>query len=107
VRDYIHIDDLAAAHLLALGGAEAGRHRIFNLGNGEGFSVSQVIAAVERVTGQALPVVTQARRPGDPPELVASAVRIRDELGWVPAKSSIETMIADAWAFAQDHPHGY
>jgi len=107
VRDYIHIDDLAAAHLLALDGAEAGSHRIFNIGNGEGFSVRQVISAVEQVTGKTLPVVLEARRPGDPPELVASSARIREELGWTPVKSSIETMIADAWAFAQDHPHGY
>ena len=107
VRDYIHVDDLAVAHLLGLEGARAGEHRIFNLGTGTGFSVRQVIAAVERVTGQAIPVEEQPRRPGDPPALVASSEKIAAELGWVPAKPDLETMIADAWAFAQARPHGY
>ncbi|WP_249011794.1 UDP-glucose 4-epimerase GalE [Conexibacter sp. DBS9H8] len=107
VRDYIHINDLAAAHVLALHGARAGEHRIFNLGTGSGFSVREVIAAAEQVTGQAIPTREAPRRPGDPPALIASSERIADELGWVPAKPSLEAMIADAWAFAQAHPHGY
>jgi UDP-glucose 4-epimerase len=107
VRDYIHIDDLAAAHLLALEGARIGEHRIFNLGTGTGFSVREVIAAVERVTGTTIPIDEQPRRAGDPPALVASAEKITAELGWVPAKPTLEAMIADAWAFAQAHPHGY
>ncbi len=107
VRDYIHIDDLASAHLLALDGARSGEHRIFNLGTGSGFSVREVIAAVESVTGTAIPVDVQGRRPGDPPALVASSEKIAAELGWAPAKPSLEAMIADAWAFAQAHPHGY
>lgn len=107
VRDYIHIDDLADAHLLALDGARAGEHRIFNLGTGSGFSVRQVIAAVEQVTGQSIPAVESPRRPGDPPELVAAAGKIRAELGWQPRKPDLETMIADAWAFHQAHPGGY
>ncbi len=107
VRDYIHIDDLAAAHVLALENARAGEHRIFNLGNGNGFSVRDVIAAVEKVTGTTIATEESERRPGDPPRLVAAGQKIREELGWAPRKPELETMIADAWAFAQDHPHGY
>jgi len=107
VRDYIHIDDLADAHLLALENARQGEHRIFNLGNGNGFSVRDVIAAVEKVTGTTIPADEAPRRPGDPPRLVAAGQKIREELGWSPKKPEIETMIADAWAFAKGHPHGY
>jgi UDP-glucose 4-epimerase len=107
VRDYIHIDDLADAHMLALENARQGEHRIFNLGNGNGFSVRDVIAAVEKVTGTTIPADEAPRRPGDPPRLVAAGQKIREELGWAPKKPELETMIADAWAFAQQHPHGY
>ena len=107
VRDYIHIDDLAQAHVLALEGARMGEHRIFNLGNGSGFSVREVIAAVERVTGTTIPVREAPRRPGDPPRLVAAGEKIREELGWSPEKPELETMIADAWTFARARPHGY
>jgi UDP-glucose 4-epimerase len=107
VRDYIHIDDLATAHLLALQSAQPGEHRIYNLGTGSGFSVREVIAAVERVTGAPVPAVESPRRPGDPPMLVAAGAKIRDELGWTAQKPQIETMIADAWEFMRAHPHGY
>jgi len=107
VRDYIHIDDLADAHALSLAHARAGEHRIFNLGNGNGFSVREVIAAVEQVTGQPIPAVEAPRRLGDPPKLIAAGQKVRAELGWEPKKPELETMIADAWAFAQAHPHGY
>lgn len=107
VRDYIHIDDLAAAHLLALEAASAGMHRIYNLGSGTGFSVRQVVAAVKTVTGLEIPAVEASRRAGDPPQLVASSELIRSELGWQPQKPQIEQMIADAWDFIQSHPHGY
>jgi UDP-glucose 4-epimerase len=107
VRDYIHIDDLAEAHALALANARTGEHRIFNLGNGNGFSVREVIAAVEQVTGHPIPANESPRRPGDPPKLVAAGQKIRDELGWEPQKPELTAMIADAWAFAQAHPHGY
>jgi UDP-glucose 4-epimerase len=107
VRDYIHIDDLAEAHALALANARSGEHRIFNLGNGNGFSVREVIAAVEQVTGHPIPANESPRRPGDPPKLVAAGQKIRDELGWEPQKPELTAMIADAWAFAQAHPHGY
>jgi len=107
IRDYIHIEDLASAHLLALEGAREGEHRIFNLGNGSGFSVREVIATAELVTGLPVPTREAPRRAGDPPQLVASSDRIRSELGWTPRKSALADMIADAWAFAEAHPHGY
>ena len=107
IRDYIHIDDLADAHLLALDGARGGAHRIFNLGNGDGFSVRDVIAAVESVTGAEIPAREMPRRPGDPPMLVAASERIQTELGWQARKPGLEQIVADAWAFAQAHPSGY
>jgi len=107
VRDYIHIEDLASAHLLALDGARPGEHRIFNLGNGNGFSVREVIEAAREVTGIDIPVREAPRRPGDPPILVAASGRIRAELGWEPRRPALAEMVADAWAFAQAHPQGY
>jgi UDP-glucose 4-epimerase len=107
VRDYIHIEDLASAHLLALDGARAGEHRIFNLGNGNGFSVREVIDAAREVTGLEIPVREAPRRAGDPPQLVAASDRIRAQLGWEPRKPALTDMVADAWAFARSHPHGY
>jgi UDP-glucose 4-epimerase len=107
IRDYIHVEDLAAAHLLALDGARESEHRVFNLGNGSGFSVREVIAAAETVTGREIRTNEAPRRPGDPPMLVAASERIRSELGWEPRKPALEGMVADAWAFAQAHPDGY
>jgi UDP-glucose 4-epimerase len=107
IRDYIHIDDLGAAHLLALDAARTGEHRIYNLGNGNGFSVREVIAAAEQVTGGAIATVERPRRPGDPPMLVAASARIRSELGWEPLKPELSTILADAWAFHQANPAGY
>jgi UDP-glucose 4-epimerase len=108
VRDYIHIEDLGEAHILGLERAtNPGEHRIYNLGNGTGFSVRQVIDAARAVTGRDIPVKEEGRRPGDPAALVASSQKIRDELGWVPRKPAIETMIADAWAWSQARPGGY
>ncbi len=107
VRDYIHVEDLAAAHLLALEDAIGGLHRIFNLGNGNGFSVREVIEAAREVTGLDIPVREAPRRPGDPPVLVAASGRIRAELGWEPRKPALVDMVGDAWAFAQERPHGY
>ena len=100
IRDYIHVSDLAQAHLLALRWLMAGRpSRVFNLGNGAGFSVREVIAAVEAVTGRPVPHRIAPRRAGDPPVLVADAARAREELGWVPARPGLETQIADAHAW--------
>ena len=107
VRDYIHVDDLATAHLLALNGTQTGRHQIFNLGNGDGFSVREVIATAEQVTGREIPVREAPRRPGDPPILVAASDRIRAELGWQPQKPALAQMVGDAWEFARARPLGY
>jgi UDP-glucose 4-epimerase len=105
VRDYIHVTDLAEAHLLALGAMTPGEHRIFNLGNGAGFSNLEVIQAVREVTGHPLPVEVASRRPGDPATLVASSERARHDLGWVPAKPSLREIVGDAWHFARAN-HG-
>jgi UDP-glucose 4-epimerase len=99
VRDYIHVADLAAAHLLALQAITAGRHDIYNLGNGDGYSVKQVIGTVREVTGHPIPVKLAPRRPGDAPCTVAASDKARSELGWKPAKPDLAEMIADAWAF--------
>lgn len=106
VRDYVHVEDLARAHVLALEGTRAGEHRIFNLGSGDGYSVRDVIEAVRTVTGLDVPATEADRRAGDPPKLVAANAKIRAELGWAPQKS-LTDMVADAWGFAQANPHGY
>ncbi|MGC5018610.1 UDP-glucose 4-epimerase GalE [Micromonospora sp. DT47] len=103
VRDYIHVEDLARAHLLALSAAVPGRHRIYNLGNGNGFTNRQVTDVVREVTGHPLPVEVAPRREGDPAELVASSALAREELGWVPAKPTLHDMVGDAWAFYRSH----
>jgi UDP-glucose 4-epimerase len=99
VRDYIHVEDLGWAHLLALHAAEPGRPRIYNLGNGAGFSVLEVIEAAGAVTGHPIPSLDAPRRAGDPPIVVASSRLIAHELGWAPKKPELTTMIADAWAW--------
>ncbi|MBS2963208.1 UDP-glucose 4-epimerase GalE [Actinocrinis puniceicyclus] len=101
VRDYIHVADLAEAHLLALGRARAGEHLICNLGNGRGFTVREVIDAAARVTGLEIPRTQAGRRAGDPAALVAGAERARTELGWRPARPDLDTMVRDAWGFAK------
>jgi UDP-glucose 4-epimerase len=98
IRDYVHIDDLSTAHVLALAAAEVGRHQIFNLGSGSGFSVLQVVDAVERVTGRKVPYEVTDRRSGDPAQLVASHARIGEQLGWMPV-NGIEAIVKDAWEF--------
>jgi UDP-glucose 4-epimerase len=103
VRDYIHVEDLARAHLLALDAAVGGEHRIYNLGNGNGFSNRQVVEVAREVTGAELPVEIAPRRDGDPASLVASSRRAADELGWVPAKNTLADMIGDAWEFYRTH----
>jgi len=98
VRDYIHVSDLADAHLLALGGCEPGRHRVYNLGNGAGFSVREVIDVCREVTGREIAAEEGPRRPGDPAVLVASSDLIQAELGWR-ATRDLRAMVADAWQF--------
>jgi UDP-glucose 4-epimerase len=101
IRDYIHVEDLAVAHLLALEALADGHQRIYNLGNGSGFSVRQVIEAVRRVTGHPIPVEVVARRPGDPAILIASSEKIGRELGWKPKHTTLDGMVASAWAWQQ------
>ncbi|MEU7134738.1 UDP-glucose 4-epimerase GalE [Streptomyces sp. NPDC046261] len=101
VRDYIHVADLAEAHLLALGAARPGEHLICNLGNGNGFSVREVVETARKVTGHAIPERSAARRPGDPAVLVASAERAGRLLGWRPARPDLAAIIEDAWTFAR------
>jgi UDP-glucose 4-epimerase len=110
IRDFIHVSDLAAAHLLALD--ELGRRPhasqlIYNLGNGRGFSVREVIEAARRVTRHPIPAVDAPRRPGDPAVLVASSEKIRRELGWKPQFAELETIIRSAWDWVRRHPQGY
>jgi UDP-glucose 4-epimerase len=103
VRDYIHIDDLADAHLLALQHAQPGRHAIYNLGSGTGFSVRQVVEACREVTGHPIPAVAAPRRSGDPAVLIASSEAAKTELGWRPSRTELSTMVGDAWRFVQSH----
>ncbi|MER6172801.1 UDP-glucose 4-epimerase GalE [Streptosporangium sp. NPDC001681] len=98
VRDYVHLADLARAHLLALDACSPGEHKIYNLGSGTGFSVSEVLSVCREVTGHEIPAVVRERRAGDPAVLVASAEKIRRELGWKPEHPSLRDVVADAWA---------
>jgi len=109
IRDFVHVRDLANAHLLALeatGEADASLE-VYNLGSAAGFSVREVVEAARRVTGRAIPARALKRRVGDPPVLVASSRRARRELGWQPVHSTLEHMLADAWAWRETHPNGY
>ena len=104
IRDYIHIVDLAQAHMIAL---EPGRQGFYNLGNGDGYSVREVITTCEKIVGRPIPVVEKPRRPGDPPKLVASAEKAIRELGWKPKFPKLHQIISDAWRWHQAHPTGY
>jgi UDP-glucose 4-epimerase len=109
IRDFVHVRDLADGHLLALEatGEMDPSLEVYNLGSAAGFSVREVVEAARRVTGRAIPARVLKRRSGDPPVLVASSRRARRELGWQPKHSSLEQMLADAWAWRQKHPKGY
>jgi UDP-glucose 4-epimerase len=100
VRDYLHVKDLADAHLLALDAVAAGEHRVYNLGTGTGYTVREVVEACRRVTGHPLPHVDRDRRPGDPPMLVASGEKAKAELGWVP-RFDLDRIVTDAWSFVR------
>lgn len=104
IRDYIHVVDLARAHILAM---KKGPEGFYNLGNGQGYSVREVIQTCEAVTGHKIPVIEKPRRPGDPPRLVASAERALLELGWKPQFPKLELIVATAWRWHQSHPNGY
>jgi UDP-glucose 4-epimerase len=107
IRDYIHIDDLCRAHLLALNRLDSHVEQTFNLGNGQGYSVRQVIDAVKRVSGRDFQVVETARRPGDPAVLTSDATQARTELGWQPQMPGLEDIVATAWTWHTGHPEGY
>jgi UDP-glucose 4-epimerase len=106
VRDYIHVEDLGRAHLLALDSTQEGEHRILNLGTGTGYSVREVVETAQRVTGREIRVNEEPRRAGDPAQLVAANARAREQLGWEP-EQGLEDMIRDAWNWHQAHPDGY
>jgi len=108
VRDYVHVVDLAAAHLAAMQRlASTDGTAVYNLGTETGSTVMQVVEAARQVTDHPIPVRAAASRPGDPPALIASAARAREELGWVPVRSDLTTMLRDAWAWHRSHPNGY
>jgi UDP-glucose 4-epimerase len=112
VRDYIHVSDLARAHLLALdalaqNGPEKCSPLIYNLGNGQGFSVRQVVEVARKVTGHPIPVIESPRRAGDPAVLIASSGKIRRELGWQPKFPDVKTIVESAWQWHRTHPDGY
>jgi UDP-glucose 4-epimerase len=106
VRDYIHVVDLAQAHILALRALDQGS-RTYNLGNGQGFSVKEVIDVAREITGHPIPAQVTARRPGDPAVLIASSEKIRHELGWQPRFPQLRAIVESAWRWHVSHPHGY
>jgi UDP-glucose 4-epimerase len=107
IRDYIHVDDLAEAHLLALERLQPGQELRYNLGTGRGYSVREVIRIAEQVAGKPVPIQQGPRRPGDPPSLVASSERIQRELGWRPRYAELPPIIETAWRWHRSHPRGY
>jgi UDP-glucose 4-epimerase len=104
IRDYIHVIDLADAHIRAL---EPGRQGFYNLGNGSGYSVREVIQTCERISGRPIKAVEKPRRPGDPPRLVADAAKAHRELGWQPRFAKLDDIAASAWTWHRSHPAGY
>jgi UDP-glucose 4-epimerase len=107
IRDYIHIDDLCWAHLLALDKLDGRDEMVYNLGNGQGYSVREVIDTVKRISGRDFRVVEDPPRPGDPPILTSDAKKARTELGWTPQKPELEAMVETAWRWHISHPDGY
>jgi UDP-glucose 4-epimerase len=107
IRDYIHVEDLAEAHLVAIEACTPGQAEAFNVGTGSGTSVSAIIAAGRKITGHPIPAIVTDRRPGDPPALFADAGRIRDKLGWAPRYRDVAEVIGTAWQWHRSHPRGY
>ena len=108
IRDYIHVLDLAAAHILALEALAKGTAKgVYNVGTGSGYSVKEVIETARRITGRSIPAAESPRRPGDPDRLVAKVEKLQSLLGWTPRYSSLRQIIASAWAWHQSHPEGY
>jgi UDP-glucose 4-epimerase len=107
IRDYIHVSDLVSAHLLALNALSEEDKLVYNLGNGAGYSVREVVESAREVTGHPIPVVESPRRPGDAPRLVACSERIEKQLGWKPKITRLGDIIASAWEWHRTHPNGY
>lgn len=108
VRDYIHVNDLAQAHILAMEYLRKGNDsNIFNLGNGVGFTVKEVVETARKVTGHPIPAKEEPRRAGDPSTLIASSEKAKDILGWKPKFDDLETIITTAWNWHKNHPNGY
>jgi UDP-glucose 4-epimerase len=107
VRDYIHVADLADAHVVALQALDKASQLIFNIGNGRGFSVREVVEVARKVTGHPIPVIEAPRRPGDPATLVASSEKIKRDLGWKPRFAELEQIVSSAWEWHKKHPAGY
>lgn len=107
IRDYIHVLDLAEAHILALEALQDGESRVYNLGSGKGYSVKDVIETARKVTGHPIPAVEAPRRAGDLPILIADSTRIREELGWVPEFDNLHIIIESAWKWHKSHPNGF
>ncbi len=107
VRDYIHVCDLCDAHVLALDAAQSGKVKAYNLGNGEGFSVLEVIKTCREITGHKIPAVMARRRAGDPDRLVASSAKATDELRWQPKYPYLKEIVGHAWQWHRNHPQGY
>jgi UDP-glucose 4-epimerase len=107
IRDYIHLADLVSAHRLALEALEENERLVYNLGNGSGYSVREVIETARAVTGHPIPAVESPRRPGDPARLVASSAKIRRELGWQPGHPDLKDILTGAWEWHRSHPNGY
>ena len=108
VRDYIHVNDLAQAHILAMKYlCDGNDSNIFNLGNGVGFTVKEVVETARKVTGHPIPAKEEPRRSGDPSMLIASSAKAREVLGWNPQYADLETIIGTAWNWHKSHPNGY
>ena len=107
MRDYVHVLDIAQAHILALHSLSKLGSRIYNVGHGKGYSIRAVLKAVEEITGRKLEVQVSGRRPGDPAVLVATAGKLRRELKWQPRHSDLKNIIRSAWAWMQKYPKGY
>ena len=106
IRDYIHVMDLAEAHILALEALQDGKSRKYNLGNGRGYSIREVLDMARQITGRDIPAVAGQRRPGDPATLIADSTRIQNELGWSPEFNQLHQIIETAWQWHQSHPNG-
>jgi UDP-glucose 4-epimerase len=107
IRDYIHVQDLADAHILAFNAISDGKSRMYNLGSGSGYSVKEIVEVARLITGHPIPIVCGVRRAGDLPKLIADSSKIKQELGWTPKYDNIQQIIETAWKWHSLHPHGF